>query len=286
MANSFGDVDGDTLTFTAADLPPGLTIDPLTGVISGTITNDASQTNGGVYTATITADDGNGGTVTQTVTFNVSNPGPVAANDSASTQEDTPVNIPVLANDSDPDGDPLTVTSADAQNGTVVIEADGTITYTPNTNFNGTDTITYEISDGNGGTSIATVSITVSDVNDTPVTAGAIGNQTNLDAQVISLPVAGAFSDPDGDTLSYTATGLPAGLTINAATGVISGTIDNSASQVNGGNYTIQVTANDGRGGSVSSSFAWDISNPAPVASNDTATTAEDTPVNIPVLAQ
>ena len=99
VADSFSDVDGDTLTFAAADLPPGLTIDPVTGVISGTITPDASQTNGGVYTATITADDGNGGTITQTVTFNVSNPAPVAADDSASTPEDTPVNIPVLAND-------------------------------------------------------------------------------------------------------------------------------------------------------------------------------------------
>ncbi len=285
VADAFSDVDGDTLTFSATDLPPGLSIDPDTGVISGTITPDASQTNGGVYTATITVDDGNGGTTTETITFNVGNPPPEAVNDNASTDEDVAVTIDVLGNDSDPDGDPLTVTSADAQNGTTVINADGTVTYTPNPGFNGTDTITYEISDGNGGTSIATVTVVVNDINDTPEISGSIGDQTNLDAQDINLPVAGAFSDPDGDALSFTATGLPAGLTIDPNTGVISGTIDNSASQVNGGSYSITVTADDGRGGTISQDFTWTVANPAPIASNDIATTDEDTPVNIPVLA-
>ena len=285
VAGNFADVDGDTLSFSAAGLPPGLTIDPVTGVISGTISPDASQTNGGVYTAVITVSDGNGGTVTQTIAFNVANPAPVAAADSATTDEDTPTTINVLANDTDPDGDPLTVTSADAQNGTVVINADGTITYTPNPGFNGSDTITYEISDGNGGTSIAVVTVTINDVNDPPVAVGTIGNQTNLDAQAITLPVAGAFSDPDGDALTYAATGLPAGLTIDPVTGVISGTIDNSASQVGGGTYAITVFADDGRGSTISQSFTWQVSNPAPVAANDSATTNEDAPVNIAVLA-
>ena len=89
-----------------------------------------------------------------------------------------------------------------------MINPDGTVTYTPNPGFNGTDTITYTISDGNGGTSTATITVAVADVNDAPVTSGSIGNQTNLDSQIISLPVAGAFSDPDGDTLSFTANGL------------------------------------------------------------------------------
>jgi large repetitive protein len=285
VAPNFSDVDGNTLTFNATGLPPGLTINPTTGVISGTITPNASQTNGGVYTATITASDGNGGTVTQTITINVSNPPPTANNDSASTPEDTPVTISPLANDTDPDGDPLTITSAAALNGTVTINANGTVTYTPNPGYNGTDTITYEISDGNGGTSTATITVSVADVNDVPTRSGTIANQTNLDAQVISLPVAGAFADPDGDVLSYTATGLPAGLTINPTTGVITGTIDRSASQVNGGVYAITVTASDGRGGTVSQTFSWTVTNPAPNAVNDTATTNEDTPVRIAVLA-
>ncbi len=284
VAPNFSDVDNDTLSFSATGLPPGLTINPATGVISGTIDRSASQTNGGNYTATITVSDGKGGTTTQPISFAVTNPPPVAANDTASTNEDTPVTISPLANDKDTDGDPLTIMAAASPNGTVTINPDGTIRYVPNPNFNGTDTITYTISDGQGGTSTATVTVTVADVNDAPLSS-AIGNQTNLDSQVISLPVAGAFSDPDGDALTYSATGLPAGLTINPATGVISGTIDHSASQPNGGNYTIVVTATDGRGGNASSGFTWAISNPAPVASNDTATTNEDTAVRIPVLA-
>ncbi|WP_038899903.1 cadherin-like domain-containing protein, partial [Dickeya dadantii] len=71
--------------------------------------------------------------------------------------------------DSDVDGNPLTVTAATAGNGTVVINADGTLTYTPNVNFNGTDTVTYTVSDGAGGVVTGTLTITVTAVNDAPV---------------------------------------------------------------------------------------------------------------------
>ena len=77
------------------------------------------------------------------------------------TAEDTPTTITVLGNDSDVDGDTLSVTSAsDPANGTVVINPDGTIGYTPDADFTGTDTFTYTISDGNGGTDTATVTVT------------------------------------------------------------------------------------------------------------------------------
>jgi large repetitive protein len=284
VASFFSDPDGNTLTYSATGLPAGLSINPATGVISGTIDRSASQVAGGVYSVSVTASDGNGGTVTSTFAWTITNPGPVAANDTASTNEDTAVAINVLANDSDPDGDPLTVTSATAANGTVTIGAGGVLTYTPNAGYNGTDTITYKISDGQGGVATATVAVTINAVNDLP-TATPLANQTNLDGQAISLPVGTAFSDPDGDVLSFAATGLPAGLTINAATGVISGTINRSASQVNGGVYSITVTASDGKGGTVSQTFTWNISNPAPVAANDTASGNEDTPLRIDVLA-
>ena len=68
------------------------------------------------------------------------------------------VTINVLANDSDLDGDALSVTAASAGNGSVSIRPDGSLDYTPNANFNGTDTVTYTISDGNGATDTATVS--------------------------------------------------------------------------------------------------------------------------------
>ncbi|MDN2661677.1 cadherin-like domain-containing protein, partial [Neptunomonas sp. CHC150] len=90
--------------------------------------------------------------------------------ESATTDEDTPVTVDVLANDSDVDGDTLTVDFATAANGTVAINPDGTITYTPNANFTGSDTITYTVTDGNGGTATATVAVTINAVNDNPTT--------------------------------------------------------------------------------------------------------------------
>jgi large repetitive protein len=285
ISNSFSDLDGDTLTFSAADLPPGLAINPVTGIISGTIAPSASQGGaGGIYTVTITAIDGNGGTISTAFSWTITNPAPVAVNESIATPEDTTVAIPVLANDSDPDGDLLTVTLASAGNGTVTIGAGGVLTYTPNPDFNGTDTITYTISDGNGGTSTATVTVTVTPVNDVPV-AAPIAARNNVDSAVVSVPIAANFSDIDGDTLTYSAAGLPNGLTIDPATGVISGTIDRAASQINGGIYSVAITASDGNGGAVSTTFGWTVTNPPPVAANDVATTLEDILVNIPVLA-
>jgi large repetitive protein len=167
------------------------------------------------------------------------NDAPTAVNDGPlTTAEDTPITgINVLANDFDGEavapttGDPLTVTTATATNGTVTIGAGGLLTYTPNLNFNGTDTITYTISDGRGGTSTATIPITITAVNDAPTPVGSLPPRANVDAATgISVPTASAFADVDNATLTYSVANLPLGLSINATTGVISGTIDRSAS--------------------------------------------------------
>ena len=85
----------------------------------------------------------------------------MAGNDSVSTLEVTPVTIDVLANDSDDEGNPLTpVIVTRPAFGTVVVNVNGTITYTPTYGFTGTDTFTYKVSDGNQDT-LATVTITV-----------------------------------------------------------------------------------------------------------------------------
>ncbi|MGH1370369.1 MAG: Ig-like domain-containing protein, partial [Maritimibacter sp.] len=90
------------------------------------------------------------------------NDAPEAEDDTATTPEETPVVIDVLANDSAPDGDPLTVTEATSPNGTVEIDpVTGELTFDPEDNFNGTTTITYTVSDGNGGTDVATVTVNV-----------------------------------------------------------------------------------------------------------------------------
>jgi subtilisin family serine protease len=91
---------------------------------------------------------------------------PVAQNDSASTNKNTAVTINVLANDDDPDGDLLTVAVSDPPtNGTATRNDDNTVTYSPNTGFVGTDSFDYEVTDGNGGMSTATVTVTVVDAS-------------------------------------------------------------------------------------------------------------------------
>ncbi|MBV7267567.1 Ig-like domain-containing protein, partial [Erythrobacter ani] len=187
-ASAFSDIDGDTLSFSAVGLPPGLAIDSF-GNITGTIDPSASQggpASDGVYQVTVTADDGNGGVVSTVFIYSVQDVAPIAQDDTATTAEDTSVTVAVLANDSDPDGDPLTITSASADNGTVVINADGTLTFTPNANFNGEANVTYEISDGEGGVATATLTVTVTPVNDDPI-ATSIPNVTNEDSQSVSI---------------------------------------------------------------------------------------------------
>jgi len=112
---------------------------------------------------TYTVSDGSGGTDTAavTITINGVNDRPVAVNDSAITKEDTPVIIDVLNNDSDVDGDILTVDSVTQGINGSVINYGHNVTYLPAPGFNGTDSFNYTVSDGNGGTDTATVNVTV-----------------------------------------------------------------------------------------------------------------------------
>ncbi|MXP41917.1 tandem-95 repeat protein [Altererythrobacter soli] len=313
---AFADVDAsDTLTYTATGLPPGLTLDPVTGRISGTIDNSASQSGTagnppGTYTVVVTADDGHGGTVSQSFDWTVSNPVPEAIDDAGTTDENTALVVSaaggVLGNDSDPDGDALTVSAVNgiaagvgssvvgSSGGAFILGADGSYTFDPNGEFDDlavgetrTTSVTYTISDGEGGTDTATLVVTVTGTNDGPVAVGMLPAQANEDAEtVVTIDVTSAFADIDAsDTLTYTATELPPGLTLDPVTGLIGGTIDNSASQSGTtgnppGVYTVVVTADDGNGGTVSQSFDWTVSNPVPVALDDARTTDEDTPLS------
>jgi hypothetical protein len=113
----------------------------------------------------------------------------------------------------------------------------------------------------------------VTGTNDAP-TSTALGNLSNDDADTVSVDVSGNFSDPDAsDTLTFSATGLPAGLSISN-TGVISGTIDNSASL--SGPYSVTVTATDPSGATTQQTFTWTVTNPAPDAVNDVLGVSEN----------
>lgn len=131
---------------------------------NGTVTYTPRRDFFGTDTFTYTVTDADGDRATAQVTVQVLDvdDAPVARRDVASTDPNAPVTIPVLANDLDVDGDPLTVLSATTpMHGTVAVNPDGTILYTPEPGFTGTDTFSYTISDGRGGTATAIVSVLV-----------------------------------------------------------------------------------------------------------------------------
>ncbi len=174
LAND-GDPDADLLSIIEVSSPN-----------NGGLVTINSTGNGLIYTPqpnfegaesfTYTISDSRGGTSTATVTAEVivlGNTAPIANNDVATTVQNSPINIAVLANDTDADGDALLLSVATSpMNGTLLINNNGTpsdpnddfITYTPNPNFSGTDTFTYQIDDGRGGVdqAIVTVSVTSS----------------------------------------------------------------------------------------------------------------------------
>lgn len=162
------DLDGDALTILNVGTPDqGGTV--LNGTDVLTYTPAANFYGLEVFTYTVT--DGllfDTGLVTVTVT-NV-NDAPIAADDTFTVDEDSFANVlDVLMGDTDPDEDNLTISSIGTpdQGGTVLYGTD-IITYTPAADFSGVETFTYEVSDGNGGIDTATVTITVTQLNDAP----------------------------------------------------------------------------------------------------------------------
>ena len=122
---------------------------------------------GYIGTDSFTYDVSDGGTpeLTDTATVSITiydtNTDPVANDDMATTSLDTSITIDVLANDTDAENDTLIVTAASALHGTIVVNGNGTLGYTPDTDFGGDDTISYSISDGHGGSDSAVVQMTV-----------------------------------------------------------------------------------------------------------------------------
>ncbi|MCA1620853.1 MAG: tandem-95 repeat protein [Acidobacteria bacterium] len=131
---------------------------------------------------------------------------PVAVDDNANVQEDSGANVlSVLANDTDANGDALTIVSVtQGANGSVANNGNS-VSYTPNANFFGADSFTYTVSDGNGGQDAATVSVTVANVNDAPV-ANNDNYSTSQDTTLTVLPADGVLdNDTDIDDASFTA---------------------------------------------------------------------------------
>jgi VCBS repeat-containing protein len=136
------------------------------------------------------------------------NRAPVANADVVETPEDTTVVVDVLANDTDPDDDVLVVTELGTPaHGSVTLNDDGTVTYTPDANYNGTDAFTYGISDGQGGSATATVSVTITPVNDKPVANPQTVNVA--EDGVVTVTLSGSDVETAEAQLVFTITRLP-----------------------------------------------------------------------------
>ncbi|MEX3315604.1 Hint domain-containing protein [Sulfitobacter sp. PS-8MA] len=199
LAND-SDPEGDTLTVTMASCPAGTVEIGTDGVLTFTPDEDFN----GETTITYTVDDGNGNTSegTVNVTVNPVNDAPVARDDSASTIGSDPVVIDVLANDTDVDGDMLSVADASSDDGSVTINDDGTITFVANDNFTGDATITYTVTDPDGATDEAVVTVTVG------------AGEPSRDGYVDGTPGADLIDedytgDPDGDMIDNNDAILP-----------------------------------------------------------------------------
>ncbi len=308
------DADGDPLTFVKGS-------DPAHGTVvvnaDGSWTYTPNKDFNGPDVFTVTVSDGKGGTATSTVYIGVNpvndppkfddpnNPNydPVTGNYKATTDEDTPVSGKVKA--SDADGDPLTFSKgSNPEHGTVVVNADGSWTYTPNKDYNGPDSFTVTVSDGKGGTATSTVNIGVNPVNDPPKFDDP--NNPNYD------PVTGNYSattpedthvsgqvkakDADGDALTFAKGSNPAHGTVTVDA---NGNWTYTPSKDYNGSDSFTITVSDGKGGTATSTVNIgvtpvndppkfdDPSNPNydPFTGNYKATTDEDKPVSGTVKA-
>jgi VCBS repeat-containing protein len=246
------DPDGDPLT---AVLVTG----PSDGTLSLNANGSFSYTPAADYTGsdsfTYRASDGTLTSNMATVAISVTavNDVPVAAGDAYTTAEDTVLTVPapgVLGNDSDPDGNPLTaVLATGPSDGTLSLNANGSFSYTPAANFAGSDSFTYRASDGTVPSSPATVTITVTPVNDAPRVVVAPGGTCGLDDRsgTINLTV----SDVDTPALTLSASSnnqalLPNGNIVLAGSGA-SRTLMARTVAGRTGTANVTVTVSDGQ---------------------------------------
>jgi VCBS repeat-containing protein len=229
---------------------------------------------------------------------------PVATDDTYRTNEDSALTMAapgVLSNDTDADGDPLTAVVANGPaHGTLTLNSNGSCIYTPAANYNGSDTFTYTIDDGHGGTATANVNITVTPVNDPPsFSKGPDPVIVSEDSGAYSAPWATGISAGPADENSQT---LTFQITNNTNPGLFSaapalapnGTLTFTPASNANGSATITVVLRDSGGmanggvySSSSQTFVITVTpvNDPPVARNDVATTRKNTAVTIPVLS-
>jgi murein DD-endopeptidase MepM/ murein hydrolase activator NlpD len=277
--SAFADPNLNTLTFSAAGLPVGLSFDAASGKISGKLANGtATAKPDGAYVISITASDGVDGSVSQSFTMLVLPPKPPEPAPVAPPQVLAPIppaaafaGQPLAAIDTAryfkaADGDPGALqyvasglppgVSMDAQSGQITgalpqSAADGKGEYA----------ITVTAISPAGGNSSQTFLLTVR--NQLPTLVTQTVNKSFVEGEVVVINAGSAFSTPPGSVLTFAATGLPAGLAFDAAHGAINGTLSaGSAKAVANGLYTVAVVAQDQRGAKASETFTITVTEP------------------------
>jgi hypothetical protein len=267
--------NGNALTYGATSLPPGLSINSATGAITGTLTGQSA----GIYSVTVTATDGTntGSSGFQWTVADVTTPSVTAPANQTNNEGDAVSGVTVTATDAD--GDTPTYGATGLPSGLSINSSTGVISGTLASGSAGGYTVTVTASDG-FRTGSAQFTWTV--VNPHAVTVTPPTDQSSNEGDVISGVTASA-SGGNGGTLSYSATGLPPGLSMNAATGEVTGTLTGQSA----GKYTVTVTASDGtdRG---TGQFTWnvaDVTTPAVTAPADQTSNEGDAISGVMVTA-
>src|SRR6185295_6344689 len=254
------------------------------GSFTYTPTGDFAGTDNFQYRARDASNNSN--TATATITVTSPNVAPVAVNDSYSTAEDTTLNVSsgngVLKNDTDSNGDPITAALVgNVSHGALSLSANGSFTYTPAGDYSGTDSFTYHASDGSLTSNTASVTITVTAVNDPPVAVN--DSYSTPRGTPLVVPAKGVLAndtDPDSPNLVAAIASNPQhGTVVLSPTGAF--TYTPAANYT--GSDTFTYRANDGVANSNTATVSITVTpvNSAPVAVNDSYSTPKATLLSV-----
>ena len=285
VATNDSDPDGGTLTFTGvSNVPASQGVFVLNPDGSYTFT-PAADFNGVLAITYQVCNATLCDTATLTITVNPINDAPIALDDNTSTNEDTAVNGTVATNDSDIDGDILTftaITNVSASQGVFVLNLNGSYTFTPAANFNGTVVISYRACDATL-CDTATLTITIKDVKDAPLAGNDFA--TTDEDKPVSGTVAANDTDPQGETLTFTGVSnvpVSQGVFVLNPDGTYTFT---PAANFNGVIAITYQVCNATLCDTATLTITVNPINDAPIAVDDYYETNEDTPINGTVAA-
>ena len=256
------DTDADSNALTAV-----VVTQPIHGTLSlnanGAFTYQPNANYAGGDSFTYKAFDGlaNSNTVTVSLSVTAVNDAPVAVADAIAMNQGAVATTlvggatSVLANDTDVEGDTLAaVLIAGATHGTLTLNPNGSFVYTNDGTANASDGFTYKAADATTQSNIVSVTIAV---NLKPIAGCSVPKQVWTEGQSVSLLLGGMFSDPDAQALTYTGSGLPAGLSVNPSTGTLGGTV--TAGAAANSPFSASLTATDPGGAALTRTLAIDV---------------------------